>query len=531
MDGLVEAMLVVSSGLELDATLRRIVRAAIDLVDARFGALGIRGHDGQLIEFIYDGIDERTRMLIGDLPEGRGLLGLLFDRPEPLRLERLANHPASAGFPANHPPMDSFLGVPVRVRDEVFGNLYLTEKVNGLPFTEEDEVVVQALAAAAGIALDNARLYEKALNQQSWLEATGAISTELLSGTDPAHVLQTVAEKALQLTRAHTTFLAVPEDPDAPAGEVPMLVVSVATGTATKRLLGQLIPVEGTTPGEAFHRRTPMNVEKLEVALRGGDGHLFGPALVLPLRAADTVTGVLVTVRNLESSPFSDDELPLATGFADQAALALQLAHNQRQMRELDVLADRDRIARDLHDHVIQRLFAIGLALQGTQQRARTPDVQRRLNDTIDDLQDVVQDIRTTIFNLHGGLEGAPQLRQRLHQVIADLTGDSRLRTTVRMSGPLGVVDPILADHAEAVLREAVSNVVRHAGARGVVVTVSVDDDITIDVTDDGVGIPEVVARSGLNNLADRARVVDGMLRVERVGNGGTRLVWSAPLV
>lgn len=530
MDGLVEAMLVVSAGLELDATLRRIVKAAIDLVSARYGALGIRGHDGQLTAFIYDGIDEETREKIGDLPQGRGLLGVLFDQPQPLRMERLSDHPASAGFPPNHPPMDSFLGVPVRVRDEVFGNLYLTEKTNGPAFTEADEVVVQALAAAAGIAVENARLYEKALNQQEWLEATGEISTELLSGTGPEHALRLVAEKALELTSAHTTFLAVPEDPDVPASEVIMLAVTVATGAEAGLLQGELMPVLGTTAGEAFRKRMPVNVDKLDVTVPRSDARRFGPALVLPLRAADTVTGVLVTLRDVGSSPFSDEQLPLATTFADQAALALQLAYNQRQMRELDVLADRDRIARDLHDHVIQRLFAIGLSLQGTQQRARTPDLQRRLNDTIDDLQDVVQDVRTTIFNLHGGLEGAPQLRQRLHQSIADLTGDSRLRTTVRMSGPLGVVDPTLADHAEAVVSEAVSNVVRHADARGVVVTVSVDDDITIDVTDDGVGIPDVVARSGLSNLAERARAMDGTLRLERVPRGGTRLVWSAPL-
>ena len=186
LDGLVEAMLVVTSGLELDVTLRTIVHTAIELVDARYGALGVRGEDHELVEFIYEGIDEATREKIGPLPEGRGVLGVLIDEPKPIRLDDILQHPASVGFPPNHPPMRTFLGVPVRIRDEVFGNLYLTEKKTGQPFTEDDEVLVQALAAAAGIAIDNARLYEQSRARQSWIEATRDIGTELLSGTDPA---------------------------------------------------------------------------------------------------------------------------------------------------------------------------------------------------------------------------------------------------------------------------------------------------------------------------------------------------------
>jgi two-component system, NarL family, sensor histidine kinase DevS len=171
-------MLVVTSGLDLDATLRTIVHTAITLVDTKYGALGVRGDDHALTEFIYEGIDEGTRVLIGPLPEGHGVLGLLIDEPVTIRLNDIAQHPASVGFPPNHPPMGSFLGVPIRIRDEVYGNLYLTEKVNGLPFSEDDEVLARALAAAAGIAIDNARLCEQSQAGRAWIEATRDIGTE-----------------------------------------------------------------------------------------------------------------------------------------------------------------------------------------------------------------------------------------------------------------------------------------------------------------------------------------------------------------
>lgn len=527
MDGLLEAVLAVSSGLELDATLRRIVHAAITLVDARYGALGVRGHDGILTEFVYDGIHDEQRELIGHLPEGKGLLGLLFEKPEPLRLDDISTHPASVGFPANHPPMHSFLGVPVLVRGEVFGNLYLTEKADGKSFTEDDEVVVKALAAAAGIAIENARLYEEARVQQGWLEANGKISTELLAGTEPEQVLWLIARRARELTKSDDTLLAVPDDPEAPAVEVQDLNIMVTVGPTAERVNGRSIPVHDSTAGKAFNTSTPYRVDELAYMY---DDAQFGPALVLPLRAADSVSGVLVTTRKPGATPFTDQQLSVAASFADQAALAVRLAQSQQQRHELDVLADRDRIARDLHDHVIQRLFAVGLALQSTLPRVRVPEVRSRLLRTVDDLQDIVRDIRTTIFDLHSGAEGTASLRERLSHAVTDLTANTELHTTVRMSGPLGVVDSELSDHAEAVVREAMSNVVRHAKADSVALTVSVGDDLTIAVTDDGTGIPDVVARSGLHNLAERAQSAGGALRIEAPNAGGTRLVWSVPI-
>jgi two-component system, NarL family, sensor histidine kinase DevS len=526
LDGLIEAMLVVTSGLELDVTLRTIVHTAIELVDARYGALGVRGQGHELVEFIYEGIDEAMREKIGRLPEGRGVLGVLIDDPKPIRLDDIHQHAASVGFPPHHPPMRTFLGVPVRIRDEVFGNLYLTEKTTGQPFTEDDEVLVQALAAAAGIAIDNARLYEQSQARQSWIEATRDIGTELLAGADPATVFRLMADEALKLAGAEGALLVVPTDEEAEAADVTELVVAETAGIVAVAP-DAIIPVAGTDIGRAFVDRTPLRLEKLDVG--AGTVPTSGPALVLPLRATDTVAGVLIVMRQDGIRPFTDEQLDMMAAFADQAALAWQSATTQRRMRELDILTDRDRIARDLHDHVIQRLFAVGLALQGTMSRARSAEVQQRLADSVDDLQAVIQEIRTAIFDLHGGPSGTTRLRQRLDEAIAQFAG-SDVRTRAQFVGPLSVVDAILADHAEAVVREAVSNAVRHGHATEVSVDVKVADDLCIEVTDNGSGISGDITESGLANLRRRAEESGGFLNVEKAAENGTLLRWSAPL-
>lgn len=220
LDGLVEAMLVVTAGLGLEATLRAIVHSATSLVDARYGAMEVHDRQHRVLHFVYEGIDEETVRRIGHLPKGLGVIGLLIEDPKPLRLDDVSAHPASIGFPPYHPPMRTFLGVPVRVRDESFGTLYLTDKTNGQPFSDDDEVLVQALAAAAGIAVANARLYQQAKARQSWIEATRDIATELLSGTEPATVFRLVAAEALKLTAADAALVAVPVDEDMPAADV-----------------------------------------------------------------------------------------------------------------------------------------------------------------------------------------------------------------------------------------------------------------------------------------------------------------------
>ncbi|WP_330253940.1 GAF domain-containing protein [Nocardia sp. NBC_00565] len=535
MDGLVEAMLTVTSGLDLDETLRAIVHTATSLVDARYGALAVRGHEQQVTQFLDEGIAEETRERIGRLPAGHGVLGEVFSQPKPLRLDELSKHPASVGFPAHHPPMHTFLGVPVRIRNEVFGSLYLTEKANGQPFTEDDDVLVQALAAAAGIAVDNARLYESARTRQAWIEATRDIATEFLAGTEPDLVLAHVVDHARTLTGSHQSFLASAAVADIRLGTVTELIITQWSGPGNG-FDGLTVDADGTALGESFTRRTPLRFDDAALIDLGVPLHDVGPALILPLCTPDAALGALVTVRPIGSPPYSDELVELTNAFTDQAALAMQLAETQRRMRELDILADRDRIARDLHDHVIQRLFAIGLTLQSAVPRAEVPEVRQHLSTVINDLQEVVQEIRTSIFDLHGGNGSSIRVQQRIEDAVRQQTTDAPLRATVQVTGPLSVLEAELADHAEAVVREAVSNAVRHSGAATVSVEISVADDLTIVVTDDGWGIPNHVIRRGLRNLEQRAEKSEGRFTIgpayepEGTNLPGTRLCWSVPL-
>lgn len=386
--------------------------------------------------------------------------------------------------------------------------------------------MVSALAGAAGIAIDNARLYEAARQRQAWLEATGEVTAQLLGGSDTEEALRLIASRARELTKADHTMIALPVEPADGAAEPGELVIAVSVGLDSVELTGRRVPVAGSTMGTVFLDRLPRNVLRLDFDLTGQ----FGPAMVLPLGTGEQISGVLLTVRRPGSDQFDEQELNLVSTFADQAALALDRAESQLARREMEVLEDRDRIARDLHDHVIQRLFAIGLGMQSTHRREKSPHQAARLADHIDQLHDVIQEIRTAIFDLQAGPAQEPGLRSALNQVISDLTGDAALRTTVRMSGPLDVIPPDLAQDVQAALREAVSNAVRHAQATELIITVSVEDDLVIDVTDNGVGLPETVARSGLHNLGRRAAAAGGALSVTRPPAGGTRLIWTAPL-
>lgn len=529
-DALLDAVLAVASGLDLDATLKEIVEAATDLVDARYGALGVVGEHGLLTKFVHTGIDAATHQLIGALPTGRGLLGVVIEDGQPLRLDDLATHPAAFGFPPHHPVMRTFLGVPVRGRGEVFGRLYLTEKRSGQGFTQSDENTVLALAAAAGVAIDNARLYEDARRRQRWLEASAEVTAELLGGGATRDALHLIASRARELTAADATLIALPEDPEASAEDVTDMVVAVSVGPEADSVSGQRIPVSGSTTGAVFADHVPRNVARLAFNLAATMGAEWGPALAVPLGTGDSLAGVVLAVRAPGSLPFDEQDLQVVSSFADQAALALQRAEIQASRSELEVLADRDRIAMDLHDHVIQRLFAVGLAMESTQRRVKSPTIAQRLSDHVDQLHETIQEIRGAIFELQTDPVAAPRLRGTLHEVIMELTSDAPLRTTVRMSGPLDIVPTDLAQHAQAVVREGVSNAVRHAQATELLVTVAVDDRLSIEISDDGIGFPAGAARSGLHNLQQRASTAGGTCTVGPGPTAGTRLRWVVPL-
>ncbi|WP_026422709.1 GAF domain-containing protein [Actinokineospora inagensis] len=518
LQGLLDAVMAVGAGLELDSTLQRIVRAATALVDARYGALGVLG-DGGLARFVHEGIDAATRARMGHLPEGRGLLGLLIEHPEPIRLVDLAKHPASVGFPPNHPPMGSFLGVPVRVRGEVFGNLYLTEKRGG-PFTADDEAVVQALAAAAGVAIENARLFERSRDRERWLTAAGEVNTQLLAGASQGETLDLIARRVLELTEADCVLILLVDETTRD-----LLRVAAATGSVVDLVADDEVAAFGPLIEAVLTVEEPRAVVDLSAEVGCGS---LGPAVVVPLR---TTGGVLLAAREKGGRSFRPDTVPMLASFAGQAAVALELAEKQRAQRMLDVLADRDRIAQDLHDHVIQRLYATGMSLQGTLRRIDDPEARARVHRSVEQLDQTVREIRTSIFDLQA-VDDSTSLRRRLLDVVADVGAGSPVSPAVSMSGAIDtLVRPEIGDQALAVLREALSNAVRHAGATKIAVEVVAGDALLVRVSDNGVGLGEPLHRSGLENIRRRAEQCHGRCDIESPEAGGTTVRWQVPLV
>ena len=528
VQGLLDAFLSVATGLDLRSTLRRIAQAAADLVDARYGAVGVLNATGGLSDFITVGIDPELHARMGALPEGKGVLGQLITDPQPLRVTDLRQHPASAGFPRDHPPMTSFLGVPVLVRGEVFGNLYMTDKRHG-EFTAEDETVLAALAGAAGIAIDNARLYEQAQTRRRWLEAVADVRAVLLDGQgDGQAALQLITDRITELTGADGAWLLV--GPDPADGRY---LVAALSGSALRDITGsRLLATDNPVLDAVESSGGLVTLDLTGLGFSNPNGLLeWGPCLGMPLRSLDAGTAVLLAARTAGSAAFDSSVGPLVAAFTGQAAVALDMAARQRLARRVDVYEDRDRIARDLHDHVIQRVFATGLSLQAGLPRATDPVLRTRLLDAIGALDETVKDIRTTIFDLHTtDTAGLDSLRRRLLDIVTETAGEA-VAPTVRLSGAVDtLVTGQLATDLEAVVREGVSNVARHSGAAHVTVTLDVADHVVVEVVDDGRGIDERGARSGLRNLEVRARRHGGEAVVARRPEGGTRLRWSVPL-
>jgi signal transduction histidine kinase len=533
MEQLLRVIVEIGADLDLDATLRRIIAAARKLTSAPYGALAIRDREGNLISFVHDGMDADTVGRIGDLPVGKGLLSLsLLDTPA-LRLGNLTAHPETVGFPEHHPQMRAFLAVPITIRGTVFGNLYLTHVDPARVFSESDEVAARALAFAAAVAIDNAQVFERERMSVKWMEASREITTALLSSSDPhRRPLQLIAESARVLTDAEQAIVLVPSDADLPADEVDTLVVSAAVGLYADDVIGQRVPVDGSTSGAVFRSGEPLITEALNYPIQAFTDVGQRPAIVMPLRARDEVVGVIAIARGAEQPPFNEGYLDLVSDFATHAAIALVLASAREDGRQLTILAERERIAHDLHDHVIQRLFAAGMHLQGTVARSRSPEVADRLSRTLDDLQTIIEEIRTTIFQLKSPFDKNGDFRYRIQRVVADLTGDREIATTVRMHGPMTAVGGELADHAEAVTAEAVSNALRHSGASRLTVEITVADMFILDVIDNGSGVPADNSRhSGLANMNRRAQRLGGNCEISSPPDGGTRVHWIAPLI
>ncbi|GAA3446422.1 GAF domain-containing protein [Planomonospora venezuelensis] len=527
---LMDAVVSVGSDLDLETVLRRIVATATTLVDASYGALGVVGEESTLVQFVPVGLSEEEIAAIEHWPHGLGLLGLLIKEPQTLRLARISDHPESYGFPPGHPPMGSFLGVPVRVREEVFGNLYLTEKRGGGEFDEEDEAIVVALATAAGVAIENARLYEETRRRETWLQASSEVTTSLLSGAGPEEVLTLIARQARQMTDADLTQVLLPDA----GGQT--LRVEISEGSAADAVRETVFPVDGSAAGAVFTGGEPANYANLQdvpyrISPLRESG--FGPGLLVPLGAARAVRGVLALVKKPGRSPFSQADLRMLAAFAGQAAIALELAETRKDAERLGLLEDRDRIAKDLHDVVIQRLFAVAMTLMSTVRLVERPEASGRLQNAINELDETIRQIRSTIFALQTtGDEAAPSLRAQIVELVEGARGHLGFMPGLRMEGPLDnqVPEPV-TEHLLAVLREALSNLVRHAKASKADVSVEVAGGrLTLVVRDDGVGLPPDGRRSGLRNLEERAVQAGGSFEAAAREEGGTRLCWSVPL-
>ncbi|WP_425825158.1 GAF domain-containing protein [Streptomyces fractus] len=535
LQGLLEAVLSVGQELDLSQVLRRIVEAAVVLVDAEYGALGVIGEDRRkLSQFLPVGITDELRAEIGDLPSGHGLLGELIRHPEPLRLSELAGHPASAGFPPHHPPMHTFVGTPIRVRDDVFGNLYLTQKRGGVEFDDEDMAVLQTLGAAAGVAIENARLYEEVRLRERWLQLSADFTGSLLSGADEAEVLRLMVDRAREITAADLGVVAllVPGDR--------LLHETLALGERAGVHSDVTLPREGTFAGTALAAGELVTSDDIRKDPRityqpdRWDG--LGPAVAVPIGTSEGVRGVLMLARRAEHPPFSAAELIPLSGFAGQAALALELADRRRDAEQMSILEDRDRIARDLHDLAIQRLFATGMTLQSAQRFVQHPEASERLLRAVDDLDTTIKIIRSTIFGLRE--RGAPPtgsgLRVRVVRAVEDAAHVLGFTASLRMEGLIDADVPgPLADDALAVLGEALTNVARHAHASSADVALVVRGGrLTLTVADNGLGISAGSDghRSGLANLAARAGRRGGALTATARASGGTLLEWTVPL-
>jgi signal transduction histidine kinase len=529
---LLEAGMAMASELSLPALLQRIIDLAAAITGARYGALGVLGRTGGIREFVTTGITDPERARIGHLPVGRGILGLLIKEARPIRIPDITKDPRSVGFPPDHPPMRSFLGVPVMSGGKVFGNLYLTEKQDASEFTEEDEQAVVLLAAQAGVAVDNARLYEEARLRERRLEATREITEAILTGAEPTGVLGLIARRARELVDADVATIAVPAD-------VPgQLVLVAAEGKDAEDMLGMRFPVAESVSGEVISSGKPAVIDRMRnqsgsqqplVRIEG-----IGPAMFVPLSAGGQPFGTLGVGSEEVREAFEPEDLGVLQTFAGQASVALEYARARRELDRLMVMEDRERIAKELHDGVIQSLFAVGMGMQATAQLARDPAIEERVESAVAEIDRVIRDLRNYIFGLRPGILADQELDQALRQMVKEFE---------EKTGTLAIadIDPkvatALGPKAPDVLqlaREALSNVGRHSGAATCRISLVRDDGMALlEVDDDGDGFDPAKRKGtgqGLRNLEERAKKLSGAFEIQSVPREGTTVRVRIPL-
>ena len=527
MRGLLDAVVAVSSDLDLSHVLSRIVRSACQLVDARYGALGVLAPEGErLVEFITDGVTDEERARIGDLPHGRGVLGVLIRDPRPLRLRDIGEHPDSYGFPPNHPPMRSFLGTPVSIRGEVFGNLYMAEKRGADEFTPDDEAILVALAAAAGVAIENARLYERASRQRLLADAAAELTQHLLEGGETDEALRLMAGRSTEMAGAELSVVALYDE----EGRLVVRATSAPDAPHEGDDLGPGRWADIVGEREPILLLThPDEVPSPEAAAirRLGASTTDGPTAVVAIAVGEAQLGVLGVAWRPDQDAAATGSVEQLGAFGRSAALALEAASAQRDRGRMELLEDRDRIARDMHDHVIQRLFATGLSLQTATRMASDPRVVQRLGAAVDELDDAIKDIRQTIFALHRPVDG-PGVRTEVEDLVEQAAGSLGFAPELHLDDLSQLPEP-LEPEVLAVVREGLANVVRHAQAQWCRVQVRLGEDVMVHVEDDGIGVGDDSPRSGLANLGRRAARLGGTMQVARRQPRGTSVHWRVP--
>ncbi len=530
-DALLEAGLTLASELSLPIVLQRIVDLAAEVTDARYGALGVIGPGDELVDFITTGISTKQRKAIGALPRGRGVLGLLIREPRLVRVEDIRSHPASFGFPPNHPPMHSFLGAPVQALGKVYGNIYLAEKRSATEFSIEDERSLHVLATQAGVAIANASLYQKTLQRERWLEAQHEITTAILEGVDPGALLASVAEHARDLADADSaTILTTTPSPG-------QLLVAAAVGAYAQQVIGQPVPAGKSISGTVIESGQPLHTDDASSHRRGYQpiirlGHV-GPAIFVPLRVRGRATGTLMVANTKGGSRFDESTISLVETFADQASVAIEYGRAQADVRRLELMDERERIAKELHDGIIQSLFAVGMGLQGTALMAGSPETATRIEGAVGELDRVIRDLRNYIFGLRPGILADRQLDQALRDLGEGIQKRSSFRVDVEVDADLAALVSSRSHQIVQMTREALSNVARHAQAKSAVVRLArTGQTAVLTIEDDGVGfdVRSDSAGNGLRNMRERATAMGGSLRVSSKANKGTNLRFTFPI-
>ncbi len=530
-DVLLQAGLTLASELSLPIVLQRLVDLAAQVTDARYGALGVIGEDGTLAEFVTTGIPVRQRKAIGALPTGRGVLGLLINEPRPMRIENIAEHPQSVGFPANHPPMRSFLGAPVRALGRVYGNIYLADKRSAHDFSAEDEEALTVLATQAGVAIANASLYDEVRSRERWLAAIRDITADMLTGESEGALLDSIAEHARALADADAATIVTTTDTP---GE---LAVVAASGARAAELLGTTMPEDGSVTGNVMRSGEVTLVEDM-----GDDPRAYqpiirlgrhGPALFCPLRIPHGARGTVMVANLRGGRPFDQRTRGLIEAFTDQASIVLDYVRSQNELRRLSLMEERERIAKELHDGIIQSLFAVGMGLQGTAMMAGSQETSSRIEGAVEELDRVIRDLRNYIFGLRPGILADRQLDQALRVLGEEM--QSRSETDVDVDVDVGVAAMLSARSSDIVqlAREALSNVSRHAQASRVTVRLSRRGSrAVLAVEDNGVGFdPSHDSHgNGMRNMRERAAALGGTLEVASEKGKGTKLRITFPI-